>query len=77
MLYYTSLTLRDACELNIIILLFIVQVPDDTSVPDNKYTGEMYYERIASNKWFMIVQNIKVFQKVFNIIDSAHLYSEL
>ena len=40
----------------------------------------MYYERKGSNKWlmrFMIVQNIKVFQKVVNIIYSMHLYSEL
>ena len=33
-------------------------------VPDNMYTGVMYYESRGSNKWlmmFMVVQNIKVF----------------
>ena len=55
----------------------IVQVPDDSGVPDNKYTGEMYYERKGSNKWlmrFMIVQNIKVFQKVIDIIYTVCIY---
>ena len=36
-------------------------------VPDNMYTGVMYYKRIGSNKWlmmFMVVQKIKVFLEV-------------
>ena len=36
-------------------------------VPDNMYTGVMYYKRTGSNKWlmmFMVVQNIKVFLEV-------------
>ena len=36
-------------------------------VPDNMYTGVMYYERTGSNKWLMmftVVQNIKVFLEV-------------
>ena len=40
-------------------------------VPDNVYTGLMYYERIGSNKWlmmFMVVQRIKVFLEVINMV---------
>ena len=38
-------------------------------VPDNMYTGMIYYESKGSNKWlmmFMMVQNIKVFLEVHN-----------
>ena len=48
-------------------LYSIVQVPNDSDMPDNIYTGEVYYERTSSNKWlmrFMTVQNLKVFQQV-------------
>ena len=42
-------------------------------VPDNIYTGRIYYERIGSNKWlmiFMVVQKIKVFLEVINMVSS-------
>ena len=40
-------------------------------VPDNIYTGGVYYERIERNKWlmmFMVVQKIKVFLEVINMV---------
>ena len=49
----------------------IVQVPGDSDIPDNIYTGGIYYERIASNKWLtrvIIIQNIKVFLEVILIL---------
>ena len=48
-------------------LYSIVQVPNDSGVPDNIYTGGMYYERTGCNIWkmtFMVVQNVKVFLEV-------------
>ena len=47
-----------------------VQVPDDSCVPVNRYTGIVYYEREGSNKWLMwfnVVQNINVFLQVIKI----------
>ena len=56
----------------------IVQVPGDSDIPDNIYTGGIYYERIASNKWltrFIVIQNIKVFLEVILIITLLHYHS--
>ena len=51
---------------SIIIIIILMYIVTDR-VPDNMYTGVMYYKRIGSNKWlmmFMVVQNIKVFLEV-------------
>ena len=48
-------------------LYSIVQVPSDSGVPDNIYTGGIYYKRTECNIWemtFMVVQNVKVFLEV-------------
>ena len=57
-----------------ILILYIVQVPNDSGIPDNIYTGRIYYERIGSNKWvmmFMVVQKINVFLEVINMVSSV------
>ena len=48
-----------------------MQVPCDSDIPDNIYTGKIYYETIGSNKWIMrfsIIQNVKVFLQVSYVI---------
>ena len=47
--------------------IYIVQIPKESGVPDNIYTGGIYYERTGFNRWkmtFMVVQNVKVFLEV-------------
>ena len=58
---------------------YIVQVPNDSGVSDNIYTGGIYYERIGSNKWlmmFMVVQTIKVFLEVINMVSSLTCHTQ-
>ena len=57
-----------------LLIYSVIQVHSDSGVPDNIYTGGMYYERIGNNKWlmtFMVVQKIKVFLEVIFIYITA------
>ena len=77
---HITLSLKEVCyEYCFVFVLFTYSFTAPDHVPDNIYTGLMYYERKGSNKWlmmFMVVQRIKVFLEVINMVPVSHNQTE-